>query len=167
MPIHYVIQVTHKHQTKANDCWYACTQMLLTWKHGGKTKPVGQHTNRLHSGLLGHTLHADYIQSKHLRGVLQENGLRRLTTREVNLNRFQSVNDALNQHGPIIVGGTFGEILRHLIKGMGHFIVIAGVDEANDRFWIHDPWHTHGAWMNRPRLLQLAWNDDDSQFVCN
>jgi hypothetical protein len=166
MPLHYVIGIPHKHQTKANDCWYACTQMLLTWKNGVKTKPAGAHTNRLHSGLFGHTLHADYLQSKHLSGVLQENGLRLLTTRDVDFNHFQSVYSVLNRYGPISVGGNFGEVLRHLIKGMGHYIVIAGVDEANRRFWVHDPWHTKPQWTDQARVVQLAWYDDDSQFAC-
>jgi hypothetical protein len=166
MGLYCIVKVAHKHQTKANDCWYACTQMLLTWKNGVKTKPSGQHTAHLHSGLLGHTLHADYIQSKHLAGVLQENGLRRLKTTEIDFGNYSSVYKALFAYGPIIVGGTYGEILRHRIRGMGHYVVLAGLDEAGDRFWVHDPWHTKGLWMDRAQFEQHAWYDDDSQFVC-
>ncbi len=166
MALYCIAQVPHKHQTKANDCWYACTQMLRSWKTGVKTKAAGAHTAHLHAGPLGHTLHADYLNSKHLAGVLNENGLRRLTTAEINLTQHASVYKALFVNGPIIVGGTYGEILRHLIKGMGHFVVLAGVDEANDRYWIHDPWHRRPNWMDRGHFAQLAWYDDDSQFVC-
>ena len=36
------LEIVHKHQTRLNDCWYACIQMIRTWKHdGAKTKAVG------------------------------------------------------------------------------------------------------------------------------
>jgi hypothetical protein len=167
MALYCIVKVDHKQQTKANDCWYACTQMLLTWKNGVKTKPSGHHTSYLHAGPLGHTLHADFVASKHLAGVLTENGLKRLPTHKIDFGRPKSIYDALCMNGPIIVGGTFGEVLRHLIKGLGHYVVLAGIDEAGDRLWIHDPWHSKAHWMDRGHFAQLAWYDDDSQFVCN
>ena len=40
----FTIQLTHKTQTKANDCWYASVQMLKSWANNSvKAKPSGQH----------------------------------------------------------------------------------------------------------------------------
>jgi hypothetical protein len=165
--VSYKILLTHKHQTKANDCWYACTQMLLTWKNKGITaKPnisKGTHTGHLHSGLLGHTLHADH-KSKHLDGVLAENDL--IALRNLDLSDMKKAEKALQTHGPIIVGGDYGEILNHLIKGLGHFIVVAGVDDQNDKFWIHDPWHKQPQWVDQAWVRDNAWSGDACNFIC-
>jgi len=163
----YTIPLTHKRQTKANDCWYACTQMLLTWKNnGGYAKPnlsKGTDTRYLHSGLLGHTLRADH-KSKHLDGVLAENNLKTLPT--LDLSDVRKTEKALQVHGPIIVGGDYGEILKHLFKGFGHFIVVAGVDDQNDKFWIHDPWHSKPQWIDLAWVRDNAWGGDACNFVC-
>lgn len=99
MSIRYVIRIKHKQQTTSNDCWYACAQMLLTWKYGGvKTKPSGHHTGKLHTGPLAHTLHADYMQSKHLKGVLNENGLKIIT--RLDLTDFHNVFTHSCEMGP-------------------------------------------------------------------
>lgn len=170
----YVVNpaVVHKHQTKANDCWYACVQMLQTWKNAstgghGKVKPQGAHTMHLHSGLLGHRLTADPQNSKHFAHVVQENSLRCLPTADVNFTNLNSVRLALQNFGPIMVGGTFGELLRHLIKGQGHYIVVAGTDDTNNNeILVFDPWHSQSHWMAQNWVSQNAWYDDDSQIVC-
>jgi hypothetical protein len=166
----YVVNpaVVHKHQTKANDCWYACVQMLQTWKHGGgKVKPQGIHTMQLHSGLLGHRLTADWNNSKHFAQVLHENHLRRLRASGIDFGNLNSVENALRNYGPIMVGGTYGELLRHLIKGEGHYIVVAGTDNTNNnKILVFDPWHSQPHWMDQNWVRQNAWHDDDSQIVC-
>jgi hypothetical protein len=162
----YIIVLTHKQQIKVNDCWYACTQMLLNWKNGTKTKPnvqKGTHTKYLHSGLLGHTLQADH-KSKHLDGVLDENDLKPLT--DLDLSDTRRTERKLLVHGPIIVGGEFGEILQHLITGLGHFIVVAGVDNANNKFWIHDPWHSKPQWVDLDWVNNNTWSGNACHFVC-
>jgi len=160
----------HKHQTKANDCWYACVQMLQTWKNAknggqGNVKPAGLHTMHLHAGILGHRLTADIHNSKHFASILTENHLRCLGTAHINFANIASVEAALRNYGPIMVGGTFGELLWHLVKKQGHYIVIAGSDDTNNRFHVYDPWHSVPHWLAQNWVVQNAWYDDDSQIV--
>jgi len=171
--VYFVIDIAHKKQTKANDCWYACVQMLNTWKAGGeKTKPRGEHTMHLHAGLLGHRLHADFVESKHLKGVLNENGLKTLqwdglAGREKAADplkiTIKSIHACLTKHGPIMVIGAFGQVFN--IK-VGHYVVVAGVDGPNDRFLIHDPTKQQATWMDRALFHELSNHDDDTGFVC-
>lgn len=169
----YIVEpaVVHKHQTKSNDCWYACIQMLQTWKNAstgglGKVKPHGHHTMHLHAGLLGHRLSSDFAGSKHYRHILEENSLKCLGCAQVNFVNLATLEGALRRYGPIMVGGEYGELIRHLIKGVGHYIVVAGVDSTNNQILVFDPWHSQPHWMDQNWVADKAWFDDDSQIVC-
>ena len=166
MPV-YTIPLTHKTQTKCNDCWYASIQMLETWQNAGaKTKPSGAHTMHLHSGILGHRLHADLHMSKHFQHVLTENGLICLPQQVLDLTDVNSVYNALQTYGPIMVGGNFGELMGGLVKNLGHFVVLAGVRTVQRQYMVHDPWENVGPkWMTVAAFNAKAWGDDESSIV--
>jgi hypothetical protein len=163
----FKIQLAHKEQTKLNDCWYASIQMLKTWKNWGtKVKPSGAHTKHLHAGLFGHKLNADSGKSKHFEKVLTENNIICLPRTVLRLQEPESLLDALQTYGPIMSGGTFGKAMRGLIKNLGHYVVLAGVDTISGYYMLHDPWEAIGPkWMKGTEFCQMAWNDNESNFA--
>lgn len=163
MPI-FELEVPHKKQTKANDCWYACIQMLRSFSKGGKTKPsTQQHTARLHSGILGHRLHSDPKKSKHFVEVLRENGLKRLGTDRLYLENSSLVYQLLVEHGPIMIGGGYGKFGP--FKDLGHFVVISGVNTEASKYRINDPAETGSAWRSAKWINDRWWKDDNAIVV--
>lgn len=168
----FAYDLTHKHQTKANDCWYASIQMLKTWKAGGvKTKAAGQATAYLHRGILGHRLLADSARSKRFVHVLAENDLMTIPRTEISLTTMElptgfrgaSALTALQKYGPIIIGGGYGELGP--IKNLGHFIVLAGVDTDRQRYKIYDPDKRAPDWRTLNAVASKWWDDDESAIV--
>lgn len=169
------IQLTHKHQTRLNDCWYACIQMIRTWKEGVKTKASGAgvtaHRNRgpLGGGFWGFTLGAGDAEWNN---ILQQNQLLDVSD-SVATNTAHSIQAAVDLHGPLIFGGDFGKVgrvpgtRRHLMTGMGHYIVVVGTSGASDMVHIHDPWHTQGGDMSFQEFRQLVWKADGRTIVAN
>jgi len=159
-------QVVHKHQTKANDCWYASIQMLKTWRDGSKTKADGKHTQHLHSGILGHRLRAVSAESKHFTYVLTENNLMCLSKLEFSPWNADNVIECLKRYGPIIIGGDYGEFGP--VKGLGHYIVLSGVGgtAASNEYKINDPDLKAPEWRSAKKICDGWWNDDESAIVC-
>ena len=129
--------LNHKKQTKANDCWYACIQMLNTHKHGIKTKTTGSDAAHLHKGILGHRLNADVNTSKHFLNVLRQNDLVLVCQlMGFTFNSPETIKDGLERFGPIMIGGMYGRLMG---KKMGHFIVLSGIDTDRQLYKVNDP----------------------------
>lgn len=157
------LNLTHKTQTKLNDCWYACIQMLKTYQAGQKTKPTGAAVNAhrkagaLNGGFWGHALGANDPQFV---GILQQNGLQDVSD-DVGTNSVEAIQLYIDRYGPLIIGGDFGQVARirgtntWLLKGMGHYIVLIGTDPGVVH--IHDPWHTHRTQMPFATFRAQVW----------
>lgn len=174
----FTYHLTHKQQTKANDCWYACIQMLKTWKaQGKKTKAVGTHTSYLHGGVLGHKLRPDALGSKHFKHVLAENDMITIdNVFGISLKTMElpqgytgaSALGALMKHGPIIIGGEYGQIKvagQLFMDNLGHFIVLAGLDTASKKYWIYDPDKRYPSWRDATWIADRWWNHDEAAIV--
>lgn len=159
--------LTHKKQRKANDCWYASIQMLRTWKENQTTKPKGDHTKHLHKGILGHTLRASAVESKHFTHVLTENNLKCIDNTEFDPGNSAKVDSCLRKYGPIIIGGRFGQLGP--IKNLGHYIVVGGVGgtAAQPMLKILDPDKKAEAWVASYQVAAKWWDDDESAIVCD
>jgi hypothetical protein len=145
-----VYNFPHKRQTKANDCWYACTQMLLSWRAGQKAKPQGVAvTNHRDVWAFGRTLS---FGSNTGQQVMRDNGLVNVGHR-LELGDIQSVKAVLDDNGPFIIGGHYGPC------GAGHFVVICGCDTATDMVYRDNPaWGYDKAWKSI-NYLNKAWKD--------
>jgi len=152
---HKTIQIQHKTQTRANDCWYACIQMLRTYRAGKKSKPDGAgvraHRNEkmlFHWELVwGHKLGENDPQFKN---ILKSNNLIDVGG-EVPFIDVGYIQDALNKHGPLMVLGDFCSIG---VKEFGHWVVITGT-LPKDKLHIHDP-----AWLifrGGERTVARSW----------
>lgn len=169
------IALTHKHQTRANDCWYACIQMLRTYANDGtKTKPVGQgvtsHRNQGPFSLIwGNPLGSD---DPHYQNILTSNGLIDVSTR-VGTGSRQAIQDGVTNFGPLIFGGDFGKVLRlrgtnkWLLRGMGHYIVVTGTDADANVVHINDPWHTRHGDMVWNAFYAEVWKGDGRTIIAN
>ena len=144
----YVCNFAHKKQTKAQDCWYACIQMLLSWKAGNKTKPRGDAVrNHRDVWALGRTLG---FGSKVGERVKTDNGLVSMG-HEIQSNDIESIHAALLKYGPFIIGGKYGPC------GAGHFVVICGVNTDTNMVWRDNPaWGYDKAWKPLS-YLEKAW----------
>ena len=162
------LPVPHK-RTKANDCWYACIQMLNSWRHKTKTKPTGEHTQHLHSGILGHRLHAESQDpseggSKHFTYVLTENKIRCLRSSELQLNNHVKLKSNLQEFGPIMLLGSYGDVGPF---AFGHYIVVADVSADGDSYFVHDPSKKNPGWRTRQWVYSKWTNDNESAYVCD
>ena len=162
--------LTHKHQTKANDCWYACIQMLRTQRAGIKTKTIGDAALNLRNiPILGRTMRAAE-DSNVFMTIIAQNGLTRVAKR-TEFEGFLVNGDedliikALQRFGPIMIGGLYGRLLG---KKMGHFIVMSGIDTDRQLFKINDPDKRMSDWRSYGRIKKDYWgilfNPDDG---CN
>jgi hypothetical protein len=142
--------ITHKQQTKMNDCWYACIQMIRTHRaNGTKTKAIGAavHTHRagvkLTPWIWGQPIadnHPNWSQ------ILLDNKLKELPNQWGTQTTLKEIQDTMELHGPLIVGGSFGKVGRifgsdmYLAKGQGHYIVVCGTDSQANVVHVDDPW---------------------------
>lgn len=169
------INITHKKQTRANDCWYACIQMLKTWRAGGvKTKPTGagvRHHRNLgpFSKVWGNPLGGDDAD---FQAILTQNGLQDLMADQmVYTHNLAALQDICDRFGPYIVGGEFGQALRvrgtshWLMKRMGHYIVVVGTDQGSGNVIVHDPWRSHRTEMSVARFRRLMWRGDGRTLI--
>lgn len=167
--------IVHKHQTKLNDCWYACMQMLRTHRaNGTKVKPMGSGVNNhrkagfANGGFWGQTLGQDDTEFD---TILQQNKLKLLNN--ANLTSTAAIQATLDLHGPIMVGGDFGKIGRirgthkWMLEGLGHFVVVAGVNQQSGKVQIHDPWHTRGTEMSFTDFNAQVWKDGITTVIAN
>lgn len=155
----FAYDLVHKHQTKANDCWYACIQMLRTQRAGTKSKTVGDAAANLRKvPILGHTMRAAE-DSAVFKNILEQNGLMRVATR----NEFKGfivdhdedlIIKALQRFGPIMIGGLYGRLFG---KKMGHFIVLSGIDTGRQLFKINDPDKRMSDWRPYYRIKKDYW----------
>ena len=170
------LEIVHKHQARLNDCWYACIQMIRTWKHdGAKTKAVGAgvraHRGRglFGGGFWGWTLGK---HSPQWQAILDENELIDVGW-DVGTNACASVQHYVDQYGPLIVGGDFGKVGRlpgtskHVLTEQGHYIVVAGTSGASDIVHVNDPWHTRPTDMAFTEFRRLIWLDGIKTIVAN
>jgi hypothetical protein len=163
---HVMCVVPHKHQSKLNDCWYACIQMIRTTHVGQKTKTVGADANYLHGGAGGHRLGPG---GNHMPGIMHDNQLVDITSR-IDLTSIDnggsggvSIARMLQTRGPFMLIGNFGAAINIPViqvavgRVFGHWIVVAGADDmgATERVWIHDPMLWAGKWMSLQRLNAL------------
>lgn len=150
----------HKKQTKMQDCWYACIQMLLSWREGQKTKPKGDAVqNHRDVWAFGRTLS---FGSNTGDQVKRDNGLVSIGS-ELDADDIGSVHKALKKYGPIIVGGKYGPC------GAGHFVVICGVNTETDMIYRDNPAWGYGKDWKPLSYLKDMWTvpgsntiDDDS-----
>lgn len=158
------INLTHKKQTRLNDCWYACMQMLKTWQAGDvKTKAIGPAVNAHRNagafggGFWGHTFGQGDAQYQ---SILNENGLRDVGHLAYT-NTATDLQTAIDNLGPLIIGGDFGQVARirgtntWILKGMGHYILAVGTDPG--QVHIHDPWHSHRTIMPWATFRAQVW----------
>lgn len=149
------ILIQHKTQTRANDCWYACIQMLRTYRAGKKSKPegAGVKAHRDESMPLswelvwGHKLGENSPQFKN---ILRSNNLIDVGG-SVLFSDARYIQDALDKHGPLMVLGDFCSIG---VKEFGHWVVVTGTDLKN-KVHIHDP-----AWLifrGGERTVAVSW----------
>ncbi len=155
----FAYDLIHKRQTKANDCWYACIQMLRTQRAGTKTKTIGDAAAKLRKvPILGRTLRAAE-DSAYFKQILEQNGLMRVATRH-EYNGFIVNNDedvvlkALQRLGPIMIGGMYGRLMG--LK-MGHFIVLSGIDTQRQLFKINDPDKRQSDWRTYFDIKNDYW----------
>jgi hypothetical protein len=137
--------------------------MLKTHQAKGKrTEPTGKHTQHLHSGMFGHKLNSDLEKSKHAKYVLEENGLIVVPLLELHLYDLGTVLTALQKYGPIMILGDFYKVLS---IGLGHYIVLAGVDTDKKTLKIHDPAKLNPKWISADLINSSALNNNSSQFA--
>jgi hypothetical protein len=135
----FQIDVTHKRQTKANDCWYACIQMLLSTRAGGKTKPLGDMTREHRSiALFGRKIcWSDDVGAQ----IMNEYGLVSVHNAVSRGSGAAEILKCLKSHGPVIITGAYGPF------GVGHCVVLHGVDTDTDRIATEDPaWFMGASW---------------------
>jgi hypothetical protein len=155
----FAYDLVHKHQTKANDCWYACIQMLRTQRTGTKTKTIGDAALNLRNvPILGRTMRASEDSSVFL-NILIQNGLT-LVAKRAEYEGFLVNHDddlvvkALQRLGPIMIGGMYGRLFS---KKMGHFIVLSGIDTVRQLFKINDPDKRGPDWRPYFRIKKDYW----------
>jgi|SRR4051812_28594611 hypothetical protein len=158
------IVITHKHQTRANDCWYACVQMLRTYyfregRH--KTKPMGEsvskHRNQGAFSLVwGNPIGRHDEQWKN---ILAHNSLREVPVMvTMGLEQLQNGVDA---YGPLMIGGSFG-----LFK-FGHYIVVTGTEPSANTVLVNDPWHKKAGSLSFESFQTNVWKGTDCTIVAN
>ena len=142
-----VYDFPHKQQTKACDCWYACIQMLLSWREGVKAKPKGQSVmNHRNVWAVGRTLDFGTNEGDEIK---RDNGLVSIGNL-LDYDDIGSVHDILKKYGPFIVGGTYGPC------GLGHFVVIGGVNTNTEMIYRDNPaWGYGKAWKNLSYLKKV------------
>jgi hypothetical protein len=143
-----VYDFAHKRQTKAQDCWYACIQMLHTWRAGEKSKPRGPAVSK-HRNIfaLGRSLDFSSPQG---RTIQAQNGLTEIGL-DLRRNDADSVLKALVKYGPFILGGNYGPIRAD------HFVVICGVNIGTGMLYCDNPaWNKGKSWEDLS-YLDKAW----------
>lgn len=166
--------LTHKKQTKLNDCWYACIQMIKTHRFGTKAKPIGSGVSTHRTGtLLGKSIWGNPLggDDPEFEKILKDNNLRQLT-----FNAYTSmdvIEQCLNLYGPIIFGGDFGIVVKNVFTGKaairaGHYIVVVGVDRSGGNVIVHDPDKKHGPTpMPIAAFQKHVWKDDVRTILVN
>ena len=151
-----VYDFAHKKQTKANDCWYACIQMLRTWQAGAKSKPLGK-TVAEHRDVwaFGRTL--GFGSTKGMQ-IQADNGLKEIGL-ELLTDDIDSIHNALFKYGPFIVGGSYGPC------GAGHFVVICGVNTDTGMIYRDNPAWGYGKDWKPLSYLEKAWKPKGAKGV--
>lgn len=169
------INIAHKKQTKLNDCWYACIQMIKTHKANGiKCKPIGtgvtahREAGAARGGFWGHALGKSDTE---FNKIMSDNNIRVLGFAD--MTSLNTIQQCIDIYGPLIVGGDFGKIARirgtnkWLMTGFGHYIVLAGTEATNNILYIHDPWRSHGTEMPFATFDQQVWKGNDQTVIAN
>jgi hypothetical protein len=170
----WTLNVAHKKQTKLFDCWYACIQMLISFREGTKTKPVGAAQIHRDVKLIGRKLGPsetmDQIKEEH--GLVDLSG--RISRKDA-LQDAKEMNRLLKEYGPIMISGQFGGLKipfmnRIVVRTANHFIVLAGTDDVQNRLWIHDPIADGPKWMSCERchdLSHVRLGAQDTALACD
>ncbi|MEX3629185.1 MAG: papain-like cysteine protease family protein [Burkholderia sp.] len=149
------LDVPFKRQTKPADCWYACIQMMLSWKNGTTTKPMGNSVQQHRSGIFGRKL---AFGSREGGRIMDDNGLVAVGDK-LELNDPASMKSLLENHGPIILVGKFDPLRQ------GHFILLTGVDPASRQVAIQDPGWTGGTQWHPLEYLNRVTRSPGSDNV--
>ena len=149
-------ELVHKKQTKANDCWYACIQMLRTYKAGGeKTKTIGDAALNLRKiPILGRTLAAREDNSVFYQIIRDNNLCVVCNTRRFKILEIETIVDTMQALGPIMIGGMYGRLLG---KKMGHFIILSGIDTERQIFLVNDPDKRKDEWRTFHSVQKDYW----------
>ncbi len=152
MPL--VSELDHKRQTKMNDCWYACTQKLLSWRAGSKPMgvAVAQHRSPF---AVGRKLGFGSAAGGH---IMRENDLVAIGN-ELDTDDIGSVQDLLLNYGPFIVGGKFGPCKA------GHFVVICGVNPRQRTVYRDNPGWGYGKAWKPLSYLKNVWTYRGSTVI--
>ena len=149
-------EILHKRQTKANDCWYACIQMLRSWREGHKAKPQGQAVqNHRDVWAFGRTLS---FGSNEGDDVKRDNGLVSIGS-ELSADDIQSVHKVLKKYGPVIIGGRYGPC------GAGHFVVLNGVNTGTGQISRDNPAWGYGQAWKPLSYLNKMWTVPGSNTI--
>jgi hypothetical protein len=119
-----------KTQFKANDCWYACIQMIRSAVAGAKTAVAGQSAATHRSPILGQKLD---FNSPVGAAIIRENNLRDVAS-QIKLDKMDTLGRCMQNCGPLIVGGKFA-----VLNTQGHFIVISGCNTDTGTVSVYDP----------------------------
>lgn len=119
-----------KTQFKANDCWYACIQMIRSAVAGARTAVAGQTAATHRSPILGQKLS---FESPVGAQIIRDNGLRDVAN-QIKLNKMDMLARCMQTYGPLIVGGKFA-----VMNSQGHFIVISGCNTDAGQVSVYDP----------------------------
>jgi hypothetical protein len=166
--------LTHKKQTKLNDCWYACIQMIKSHRFGAKVKPMGSGVRNHRTGTLlgrsiwGHALGGDDTEFDN---ILTQNNLKEI--KGGGYSSILTVKNSLQLNGPLIFGGEFGTLGKNIFTGnalirAGHYIVVVGVDEARQILVIHDPDKADGPTeMPFAEFDRYVWKKNQQTVIAN
>jgi hypothetical protein len=124
--MYMVQQVPLIPQTLNMACWYASAQMLIQWRRESvQMTEMGLLDPSEDAASVGQWKANNGINDAFILTLAKDLGLERVPPQSPTL---QAVNDWLQYYGPLWVNGT------------SHITVIAGVDIAKQKLFIHDPW---------------------------
>lgn len=169
-----MFNLVHKNQTKLNDCWYACIQMIKSHRFGTKAKPIGSGVTTHRTGtLLGRSIWGNPLgeDDPQFKKIMSDNNLRTLDFDAYST--IDIIESCLNLYGPVIYGGEFGIIFTNIFTGKaayraGHYIVVVGVDKNTGSLWVHDPDKKRGPTsMPHAEFLQHVWKKAAKTIMVN
>ena len=145
-------------QAKMMDCWYACIRMIKGTVAGAPGMAAGAATQAHRSApVVGKKLS---FASAPGADIMRENNLTDVSG-QIRLSDINTLARALQQYGPLIVGGKFA-----FFNTQGHFVVISGCNTDDGTVSIYDPGWGKGKdtkqWSYITQHCFKLMGDDDS-----